>query len=258
MLTITDTALKKCGGIYTITHIETGMKYIGSTCMFGERLNEHRRCLRQNKHHSSRLQNYWNKYGEDGFIFEVLEVIEGRDRLLEEEEKWIRMEKSFDRKYGFNMVATTNVYQRLSEFAKSNARSYYIICPCGNEYITNNINDFCMERHLDTRSMRKVARKALRHYKFWRSWHLGEQPETIFDKLTFKTDTIQQNKNKCSEQAHALIEKNCRQWKFVSPNGETVVVERISTFCRDNGLDITTMYEVGNGKRLDHRGWKRA
>lgn len=60
-------------GVYRIRHIDSDRCYIGSTATsFSRRWSEHRRDLNNQRHHCSRLQNAWNKYGADAFVFEVL------------------------------------------------------------------------------------------------------------------------------------------------------------------------------------------
>ena len=48
--------------------------YIGSSCDIWDRWVRHKKDLRNGKHHAIKLQRAWNKYGEDAFIFEVVEV----------------------------------------------------------------------------------------------------------------------------------------------------------------------------------------
>jgi group I intron endonuclease len=59
--------------IYEIKHKETGTRYIGYSKNIPHRWREHRRDLRNNKHHSQFLQRSWNKYEEDSFEFTVVE-----------------------------------------------------------------------------------------------------------------------------------------------------------------------------------------
>lgn len=63
-------------GIYQITNVINGYRYIGSTSRLGHRWEDHRRTLRGNYHKNSKLQNAWNKYGEENFIFEPLYIAE--------------------------------------------------------------------------------------------------------------------------------------------------------------------------------------
>src|SRR5216684_1737979 len=59
-------------GIYKITCTANKKIYIGSAVNLYHRKGQHFSDLRQNKHHNPIMQNAWNKYGEQAFIFEVL------------------------------------------------------------------------------------------------------------------------------------------------------------------------------------------
>jgi len=62
-------------GVYQIRNILNDNLYIGCTFKAGfkSRHKGHRSALRHGNHHCLHLQNAWNKYGEDNFIFEVIE-----------------------------------------------------------------------------------------------------------------------------------------------------------------------------------------
>lgn len=62
------------GYIYHIINKTNNKRYIGQTINFNIRKSTHLRNLRNNSHHSQKLQNAWNKYGEDNFEFNVHEV----------------------------------------------------------------------------------------------------------------------------------------------------------------------------------------
>ncbi len=76
-------------GIYQIRNTVNGKRYVGSAVSLNRRKNLHFHDLRKGKHHCSHLQNAWNKYGEENFIFEVLEVIEDTSLLLQWEQFYI-------------------------------------------------------------------------------------------------------------------------------------------------------------------------
>lgn len=68
--------------IYQITNMSNGKYYVGSADSFERRTWQHKYALRNNKHKNPKLQAAWNKYGEDMFVFEVLEVVpEGVSQL---------------------------------------------------------------------------------------------------------------------------------------------------------------------------------
>ena len=62
------------GYIYHIINKVNNKRYIGQTINFQNRKITHLRNLRTNKHHSSKLQRAWNKYGENNFEFYVKEI----------------------------------------------------------------------------------------------------------------------------------------------------------------------------------------
>ncbi len=69
-------------GIYKITCLGNNKIYIGSTTVnFKKRFSKHKQRLRNNYHENSYMQACWNKYGENSFIFEILEEIEDSDLI---------------------------------------------------------------------------------------------------------------------------------------------------------------------------------
>ena len=79
----------KGGGIYKIQSIiKPERYYIGSAINIGSRLKTHFKALRNNLHHSDKLQNHYNKYGaEDLQLFILLEC--NKEELLKEEQYFI-------------------------------------------------------------------------------------------------------------------------------------------------------------------------
>lgn len=64
--------MKVCG-IYVIRSTMSENIYIGQSLSIKTRVNLHLTNLRSGRHHCSHLQRAWNLYGEDAFIFDVLE-----------------------------------------------------------------------------------------------------------------------------------------------------------------------------------------
>ena len=71
-------------GIYCIENIINGKKYIGQSVNLRRRILEHCNKLESGKDSSVALQNAYNKYGVNNFIFYVLE--ECREDELDERE----------------------------------------------------------------------------------------------------------------------------------------------------------------------------
>lgn len=61
-------------GIYKIENIANNKVYVGSSNNIETRWQKHRALLRHNKHQNSHLQGAWNKYGENSFIFSIVEL----------------------------------------------------------------------------------------------------------------------------------------------------------------------------------------
>lgn len=87
MQTITKEYFKK-SGIYCILNLVNQKKYIGSSKNLQERLINHKCQLLKNKHGNKILQNSWNKYYKDNFVYIILEYCE-KEKLIEREQFYI-------------------------------------------------------------------------------------------------------------------------------------------------------------------------
>lgn len=59
-------------GVYITKNVVSERVYVGSAVNPLRRLKQHRTNLRGKYHKNPILQNSWNKYGEDAFIFRVV------------------------------------------------------------------------------------------------------------------------------------------------------------------------------------------
>lgn len=75
--------------IYKIINQVNDKFYVGSTINTRERFRTHRKRLRKNHHHAKHLQAAWNMYGEDKFVFKVVEVVPEGQSLQEAEDRWL-------------------------------------------------------------------------------------------------------------------------------------------------------------------------
>jgi group I intron endonuclease len=73
------------GGIYKIESITGNKIYVGQAVNIDKRIKSHKYTLIKNTHINPHLQNHFNKYGMDDFIFSVLEVIDrGENQSVKE------------------------------------------------------------------------------------------------------------------------------------------------------------------------------
>jgi group I intron endonuclease len=98
-------------GIYKITNTINQRIYIGSTKLFKIRHSQHTYALRKQRHSNKFLQADFNKCGEDAFIFELIEITDGKtkeERLLIEEKYLEKYYDSCNTCYNFVTKATSS------------------------------------------------------------------------------------------------------------------------------------------------------
>ena len=96
---IIETVEDNVSGVYLIQCNKNGKNYIGSSKNIKERWREHISCLRDKRHHSMKLQEDWDKFGEDQFEFHILVKTDyANAKKLEDE--YIKKFKSD--KFGYN------------------------------------------------------------------------------------------------------------------------------------------------------------
>jgi group I intron endonuclease len=153
---IMDDSFYKLGGIYSITHTLSGRVYVGSALLFFKRWSEHRIKLNKNTHSNKRLQNFWNKYGEEAFEFKIVEIIKNptKELLEQREQYWIDYYNSANRKIGFNIrkIAQNNMGLKHSEETKQKMRVAHLGISQTDEHKKNNVK---------ARRESKIWRKAL-------------------------------------------------------------------------------------------------
>lgn len=109
--------MEKQGGIYQIRNIINNKVYIGSAINFKQRWKKHKEQLKKGMHPNTYLQNAWNKYGENSFVFEITEIIKEIDQLIPKEQYYKDLYKSYDRNFGYDIrkIAESNLGIKCSE-----------------------------------------------------------------------------------------------------------------------------------------------
>jgi len=93
-------------GVYRIKNKINEKCYYGSSKEIKRRWLRHKNELRKNKHINDLLQRAWNKYGEDNFIFEMVEECDIND-LLEIEQKYLDLNPEYN--IGLNACGGDNI-----------------------------------------------------------------------------------------------------------------------------------------------------
>ena len=89
-------------GVYAIRSQACGRVYVGSSVDIRKRWTQHRNELHRGVHRTAKLQTAWALYGEDNFLFTILEAIPDRVLLREREQFWLDTLHAAD--CGFNTL----------------------------------------------------------------------------------------------------------------------------------------------------------
>ena len=93
-------------GIYTISHKGSGKCYIGSAVCFLKRWRKHLVALRRDEHYNHYLQAAWNKYSENAFSFDILELVEERNMLYVREQFFLDLYRARNPSCLYNLSPT--------------------------------------------------------------------------------------------------------------------------------------------------------
>lgn len=88
-------------GVYKIINNINEKVYVGSSKNIRKRCLWHRSRLNSNKHHNKSLQRSWNKYGEENFSFEIIEISK-EEHLIQREQYWIDVTECYKNENGYN------------------------------------------------------------------------------------------------------------------------------------------------------------
>jgi group I intron endonuclease len=100
---------KKEAGVFRVVNTANGKVLLGSSFNLQGPLNAHRFMLTIGSHRNKTLQKEWNEFGEDKFVFEILETVKVKDEtnfdikdeLTLLEQIWIEKLKPFGER-GYN------------------------------------------------------------------------------------------------------------------------------------------------------------
>lgn len=259
-------------GIYTLTNKITNKIFIGSAKEFKSRWKQQAYSLRNNKHSNVLLQADFNLYGEEAFIFEVVEVVTGgkKERTEREQkysnEQYLISEKEFYNYhylYRFNKLDTSK-YEQISEQRSVNAKTMWLNrAPEEKERILKTMAD---GRDLDCYKLVSASNKGKTISEETREKiriAITGKPGPNLGK-TFSIETRKkQSIAKLGKPGHKGIAgaDNARSKaydvKLIAPDGSIHgPIHGIGEFCREHNLNTSHLLLVMGGKRFVHKGWK--
>lgn len=110
-------------GIYQIICTVTGKIYIGSSVNLRKRCRDHFVELRRNNHKNPKLQRAYSKYGEEFFVFIVIELVLIPEHLTAREQYWFKKLNPFgERGYNIAPTAGSNLGKKVSETTREKLR----------------------------------------------------------------------------------------------------------------------------------------
>lgn len=229
-------------GIYKIINIKNGKSYVGSTSrIFGERWCQHKTELNNNKHSNCYLQNAWNKYGKENFVFVEQEVLNNPEltvnQIREREQYWIDNLKP---EYNLSDVALygemTNYGKYRAAYAKGTKAE--LISPEGIHYCSISLAWFAEDFNLQSATLQNLCNGKIHHHKKWKGSIILEDGSTPY-LFTQKARTR-------------------NYYHLVSPEGIHMCTENIREFCKEYNLSYAHLVNVCNPtclKRTHHKKW---
>lgn len=182
---------KKVSGIYII-YIQKHF-YIGSSNCIYERLQRHRKSLRKGAGINQKIQNAYNKYGEDECYWGILEICE-ESKLLMREEYWINYLNSDlnINKYPTQLPAAYKAFNCKNPTSKT-VYQYDLDGNYLNEYPS--VNEASRQLHVESRAIASCAAHKDPKYKsaygyMWSYLKLDKMPKYINNSAKAKIVSI--------------------------------------------------------------------
>ena len=144
--------LKNKSGIYQIRNLINNKIYVGSAVNLKKRFNTHLYQLKTNIHENYKLQRDFDKYGEQNFIFEVIEFCKP-DVRYEIEQYWL--DKFYGKEFCYNKNPIAN--KPPTNYGSENPRAKTIIC-LDDKNIFYTIDNCVKYYHMDRSSLNKNIR----------------------------------------------------------------------------------------------------
>lgn len=226
-------------GIYLITCLPTGKVYVGSSCNLLNRIRSHKTALVSKRHPNKHLQCAWNSYGEDEFIFEIIEKTSIK-QLSERESFWLEAHDAANRLCGFNRSTDTTFalrgYTRTPQQYEHLVKDWKFVNPIGRPIKFKNLRKFGRDNNLFPECLWAVHTGKIFQYKGWRKFST-ELVDVPFKGRDFKSPMLKTN------------------YIIVGPNSREYRTNDLASFCKKHNLNRASIAKTVTKARTSCYGW---
>lgn len=234
-------------GIYSITNLKNSRQYVGSAVNLRKRKNIHLSQLRNGKHRNPKLQAAFDKYGEEAFRFDVLEVVENKSDLIPAEQRHMDLLKPF---YNIAKVAGSTLGVKFTDEARAKISKAAVGRPRGpftDEHRANISAATKGKKHrpLTNEEKTRIGASSRQGWTDEKREDYRERAKILF-------------LGKChTDEARAAQRKSKEVYRYsiTDPDGQKHVTTSMKLFCSTRDIHACAMLRVAAGRQKEHKGW---
>jgi group I intron endonuclease len=231
-------------GIYMIRCQSNSRIYVGSSSNIYERWSHHRGMLKRGVHHNIYLQRSWNLYGENDFVFSILEEVANPSLLIDKEQQWIKRLRAKTSESGFNIAPCAGTQLGFNHAEETKKHLSQVLTgkkkPVG---FGSRVSKTLKKRGIcPSQEASKKAADARR----------GVPPSK---ESIEHIRTLWFGKRQSAKHIKARIAPLRKEYILTAPSGEEIFVNNLPEFCRQHNLQSSHICHVCKGKRKHHKGW---
>ncbi len=238
-------------GIYSITHLDSGRRYVGSAKNVSRRLSVHRANLRGGKHFCRYLQNAWNKYGESAFRFEAIEAcLNSQVILLAREQHWLDHFEGYLFNSRLIAESTEGCKLDLSPEDRANRRRLAIDnfkrCPRpkqSNASLSREDIPAIFARYAKGETLVSLVA----HYRVWKTTIIDVLHRRTWDEVPVAPEVIDACGKRLGHMGRKLTDDQVRTIKNRLASGDS-----LASIGRDFGISGTAVGFIRDGKNYAH------
>jgi group I intron endonuclease len=244
--------------IYKVVNKINGKCYIGQTVKsLRVRISGHYACAKRDNYH---FHNALLKYNKKDFDWSVLCECDTKDELNEMEYRYIKQYDTYNNGYnttyggdGNNGLVHTDEWKQ--HMSTNN--------PMHNPEIVQRVKDTIKENghHHQGKKWEDIRGDRTEWDKRNQSDMMSTNnpmfnPEVVERMKQTKIDRGSYHTEACKEGRKIAAEKTAKEWIITTPEGETMTISNLNSYCKENNLHNSCMINVANGSRKQHKGYK--